>query len=281
MSDTIDPATLIVDTALPAVTLPGETKTAETQGDPKPAGSAPVTESPEEKATRAKEELWKDQLAKELKDKPEIKDFKGNLSKFAEETLKWKQDKANLEERIKNAIIPPTEKSSADEISAYHLKRGVPEKVEGYELKSPEGIAQNDSFALQMAKAFKSANLPKADGQLFYNELMKLSMETRTALQAQRDKETNDAISKMKEELGSRYEPTLKQVKTAVVANGNEQLWTKLEQRGFGNDPDFVKFVASLGSSAMAGRFIKADNPPPSPTSVYASPEWKARSGQK
>jgi hypothetical protein len=245
MTDAITtaPASTTADSAaVPASTAPAANTNTTTEGTLLSGAPASVTDAP----------------APEITDKPEWLP-----EKF------WRNDKADVESMAKsyqgleqllgkkaNAIVPPTEKSSPEEVAAYRKAIGVPESPEGYQLKPeqlPEGVTWDESVAKRAAELAHKHNVPAAAMQ----EFMKFDME-RAALMNQAaagmiEQQLEAGRTELQRVWGDKMPEKIELARRAAVTAGVDPT-----SQGF-VDPQVVKAIVNLAEKLSDDKLVAGD----------------------
>ena len=230
------------DAAVPASTAPAANTSVTTEGTLLSSAPASVTNAP----------------APEVTEKPEWLP-----EKF------WRNDKADVESLSKsyqgleqllgkkaNAIVPPSEKSTPEEISAYRKAIGVPESPEAYNLKPeqlPEGVVWDESVAKRAAELAHKHNVPAAAMQ----EFMKFDME-RAALMNQAaaqmiETQLETGRAELQKVWGDKMPEKIELARRAAVTAGVDPT-----SQGF-VDPQVVKAIVNLAEKLSDDKLVAGD----------------------
>jgi hypothetical protein len=169
--------------------------------------------------------------------------------------------KAVNSERLigKKGVILPTEKSTPEEVAEYRKAMGVPESVDGYQVKPeklPEGFEWNDADTKPFLEIAHKYNVPPA--------AMKELVAAHVARQAQvgeqmtyaqvqlLQKKYDDGIKELSHAWGDKFETNRTQVQRALAAVGCPS-----------NDPglispNVVKAILNLSNMISDTRFVSA-----------------------
>jgi hypothetical protein len=240
---TTAPASTSADSAaVPASTAPAANANTTTEGTLLSSAPASVADAP----------------APEITDKPEWLP-----EKF------WRNDKADVESMAKsyqgleqllgkkaNAIVPPNEKSSPEEVAAYRKAIGVPESPEDYKLKPeqlPEGVTWDESVAKRAAELAHKHNVPAAAMQ----EFMKFDME-RAALMNQAaagmiDAQLEAGRTELQRVWGDKMPEKIELARRAAVTAGVDPT-----SQGF-VDPQVVKAIVNLAEKLSDDKLVAGD----------------------
>jgi hypothetical protein len=192
----------------------------------------------------------------------------------------WRNDKADVESLSKsyqgleqllgkkaNAIVPPSEKSTPEEISAYRKAIGVPESPEGYNLKPeqlPEGVVWDESVAKRAAELAHKHNIPASA----MSELMKFDME-RAALMNQAaaqmiETQLETGRAELQKVWGDKMPEKIELARRAAVTAGVDPT-----SQGF-VDPQVVKAIVSLAEKLSDDKLVAGDQTGASSTRARA-----------
>jgi hypothetical protein len=192
----------------------------------------------------------------------------------------WRNDKADVESLSKsyqgleqllgkkaNAIVPPSEKSTPEEVAAYRKAIGVPESPEAYNLKPeqlPEGVTWDDNVAKKAAELAYKHNVPAAAMQ----EFMKFDME-RAALMNQAaaqmiETQLETGRAELQKVWGDKMPEKIELARRAAVTAGVDPT-----SQGF-VDPQVVKAIVSLAEKLSDDKLVAGDQTGASSTRARA-----------
>jgi hypothetical protein len=192
----------------------------------------------------------------------------------------WRNDKIDVESMAKgfngleqllgkkaNAIVPPHEKSTPEEISAYRKAIGVPESPEAYNLKPeqlPEGVTWDDNVAKKAAELAYKHNVPAAAMQ----EFMKFDME-RAALMNQAaaqmiETQLETGRAELQKVWGDKMPEKIELARRAAVTAGVDPT-----SQGF-VDPAVVKAIVNLAEKLSDDKLVAGDQTGASSTRARA-----------
>lgn len=128
---------------------------------------------------------------------------------------------------------------------------------EYYELMSKTGQVAEDANDFQ--EIFKKAGLTKRQAQAMYDAYNlkgnDIAEQFKQAI-AQKTESDMKAVQQDQELGGANFKNTRMYIGKAMDKFGSPELRAKLQQAGFGNDPDFVRFVARVGKAFSNDEFI-------------------------
>jgi len=129
-------------------------------------------------------------------------------------------------DRAGRTVTIPTDKSTPEEIAAFHTKLGVPDKAEGYEIKIAEGV--DPTFSKMMAAAMKDAGIPKGAGEKLAAVYQQQEAAATTAFLAQSDAD----MRALQTEWGADFDAKLETAGRGAAALGlkDRALRDKLER---------------------------------------------------
>jgi hypothetical protein len=170
----------------------------------------------------------------------------------------WRNDKIDVESMAKgfngleqllgkkaNAIVPPTEKSTPEEVAAYRKAIGVPE--------SPEGVTWDEGVAKRAAELAHKHNVPAAA----MKEFMKFDME-RAALMNQAaanmiEEQLQQGRAELERVWGDKMPEKIELARRAAVTAGVDPT-----SQGF-VDPQVVKAIVSLAEKLSDDKLVAGD----------------------
>jgi hypothetical protein len=250
---TSETSTTADSAAVPASTAPAANASVTTEGTLLSSAPASVTDAP----------------APEVTEKPEWLP-----EKF------WRNDKADVESLSKsyqgleqllgkkaNAIVPPSEKSTPEEVAAYRKAIGVPESPEAYNLKPeqlPEGVTWDDNVAKRAAELAYKHNVPAAAMQ----EFMKFDMERASLMNQAAAQMIETQLETGRAELqavwGDKMPEKIELARRAAVTAGVDPT-----SQGF-VDPQVVKAIVNLAEKLSDDKLVAGDQTGASSTRARA-----------
>lgn len=192
-------------------------------------------------------EGWIDRLGDEFSDSRE------QLEKFKTlpDVLK---SYSYLEKKIgAKGVILPTEKSTPEEVSAYRRAMGIPDTVEGYELKPeklPEGMTWNDEVGRQFAEIAHEHGVPAKAMRALAERFATWQEGTLKAAMDDHQAQVQRGTEQLQREWGGRFEANIN--KAVTVANR-----IGLDPRSPGlSDPAVVKALVKFSDMVSESRFV-------------------------
>jgi hypothetical protein len=166
-----------------------------------------------------------------------------------------------------NAIVPPNEKSTPEEISAYRKAIGVPESPEAYNLKPeqlPEGVVWDENVAKRAAELAHKHHIPAAAMQ----EFMRFDME-RAALMNQAaaqmiETQLETGRAELQKVWGDKMPEKIELARRAAVTAGVDPT-----SQGF-VDPQVVKAIVNLAEKLSDDKLVAGDQTGASSTRARA-----------
>lgn len=151
----------------------------------------------------------------------------------------------------KNKIAIPTDTSSESEWEAYYEAGGRPKTPQDYQIAKPKDVPDelfNADLVQEATILFHKLGLSKKQAQAlveFNIGKASVAMKQQADAAAATLKEVTEGLRK---EWGAAYDQKLHLGNAAIEqgAGGNAEFKDRLTAK-FGNDPDFVRFAASLG----------------------------------
>lgn len=200
-------------------------------------------------------EGWRGTLEEELREDKSLMSFKsvGDLAKSF----------VNTKRMVGANVIPiPTDASTEGEWQEYHKAGGRPETVADYNLGVPEGFPEDIK-----AQVFPEGRIEKWQERFFKGGISKKAADAFIAEFAQdiladykSIKQTEElAMSELKSGLvtdwGAAFEQNKHLGNMAIEegTSGDDEFKARIVEK-FGNDPDFVRYSANLGSKFAEGK---------------------------
>lgn len=241
------------DAAVPASTAPAANTNVTTEGTLLSSAPASATDAP----------------AAQVTDKPEWlpAKFWTDNGPNVEAILKSYQGMEQLVGRKAQAVLPPTEKSTPEEVAEYRKAIGVPESPEAYNLKPeqlPEGVTWDDNVAKKAAELAHKHNVPAAAMQ----EFMKFDME-RAALMNQAaaqmiETQLETGRAELQKVWGDKMPEKIELARRAAVTAGVDPT-----SQGF-VDPQVVKAIVNLAEKLSDDKLVAGDQTGASSTRARA-----------
>lgn len=134
-----------------------------------------------------------------------------------------------------------------------------PEVPEVYDLKAPEGIELDDAVLPQVQDLFKELGLPQDKAQEVFQKLLEIDQARQpTPEQVQQhyeqqamdlNKQWGDECAKLPELGGENFNKSLEVASQVMVKFGTPELRQFLTYSALGSNPEFFKFIHSIGQS--------------------------------
>ena len=181
----------------------------------------------------------------------------------------WRNDKVDVESLAKgfngleqllgkkaHAIVPPSEKSTPEEVAAYRKAIGVPESPEGYNLKPeqiPEGVTWDDATAKKAAELAHKHNVPAAAMQEFLRFDMERAAMMNQAAATMIDAQLESGRAELQKVYGDKMPEKLELARRAALTVGVDPA-----SQGF-VDPQVVKAIVSLAEKLSDDKLVAGD----------------------
>ena len=239
---TSETSTTADSAAVPASTAPAANLNTTTEGTLLSSAPTNATDAP----------------AAQVTDKPEWlpAKFWTDNGPNVEAILKSYQGMEQLVGRKAQAVLPPTEKSTPEEVAEYRKAIGVPESPEAYNLKPeqlPEGVVWDENVAKRAAELAHKHNVPAAAMQ----EFMKFDME-RAALMNQAaaqmiETQLETGRAELQAVWGDKMPEKIELARRAAVTAGVDPT-----SQGF-VDPQVVKAIVNLAEKLSDDKLVAGD----------------------
>ncbi len=237
------PASISADSAaVPASTAPADVNTTTEgtllSGAPTSATSAPAAEALTEKPDWVPDKYWRN-------DKIDIESMAKGFNGLEQLLGKKAQ-----------AVVPPNEKSTPEEVAEYRKAIGVPDSPQGYNLKPeqlPEGVTWDENVAKQAAELAHKHHIPASAMQ----DLMKFDME-RAALMNQAaagmiESQLEAGRAELQKVWGDKMPEKIDLARRAAVTAGVDP-----SSQGF-VDPQVVKAIVGLAEKLSDDKLVGGD----------------------
>jgi len=187
---------------------------------------------------------WQETLPEDIRGEKSLRDFK-DVTGLAKS---WVSARRMLG---KDKVAIPSESSTDGEWEEFYNAGGRPKTAADYNLKRPETLPEEYYDKELVSKAqelFHKIGLNKKQAEAlfaFNNENAMAALKNHTTGQEMAMRELEDGLHK---EWGKAYEQKVHLGNVAIEQGtaGNDELKERLTQK-FGNDPDFIRFAATLG----------------------------------
>jgi hypothetical protein len=237
------PASISADSAaVPASTAPADVNTTTEgtllSGAPTSATSAPAAEALTEKPDWVPDKYWRN-------DKIDVESMAKGFNGLEQLLGKKAQ-----------AVVPPNEKSTPEEVAEYRKAIGVPDSPQGYNLKPeqlPEGVTWDENVAKQAAELAHKHHIPASAMQ----DLMKFDME-RAALMNQAaagmiESQLEAGRAELQKVWGDKMPEKIDLARRAAVTAGVDP-----SSQGF-VDPQVVKAIVGLAEKLSDDKLVGGD----------------------
>ena len=171
-----------------------------------------------------------------------VKDLDG-LTKIARDTERALRENG----RIKI----PGENAKPEEVAAFKAAIGVPDKVEGYEVKGPEGVPLNAPLVNALRESALKHGAPKAAFEGLVGDFIKLQMDEAAAETAKQDQLAGEWIKQQ----GAKKDEQVAHIDTAARALGLSKQDMMGLRSGLGADRALT-LLAKLGAGMAEDTMI-------------------------
>jgi hypothetical protein len=184
-------------------------------------------------------------------------DTKGKVTEYEG---KVKEYEGKITDLQANSIPKLSQNATDADKAAYYKAIGRPDKPEGYELLGPDGKAM-DSKISQWARNlfFENGISQEVAGKIgsawnvYLGSVIKADVDLRT-------KERGEAETKLKAELGDKYDASVELVKRVWKKHSESEFDAFVNETKIGNDPRLIRFMIKIAK--LTGEDI---SPPGSP----------------
>lgn len=164
-----------------------------------------------------------------------VKDIDG-LAKIARDTERALRDNG----RVK----VPGEGAKPDEISAFRLAIGVPDKVDGYEIKAPEGVKLNEPLINSLRESALKHGSPKGAFEGIVGDFIQSQLDEAAATKKAQD----DGVNDWKSAQGAKLNEQTAHIEAAARGLGlssAEMAWFRTMPTGAGRALDLLSKLGS------------------------------------
>lgn len=146
---------------------------------------------------------------------------------------------------------------------AYLDVGGRPKSAEEYkfpEAKLPEGMEYDSGLEDKFKSVFHGAGLNPKQAQMLRDAFVAHQGEGFTSAQLAYKQSRDEASVQLQKEMGAEYEPTVNAAKAGMKEFMSENLVKRLDETGFGNDPEMVRTFSRIGKELLGETKLKALN---------------------
>lgn len=163
-----------------------------------------------------------------------------------------------LERRLGSSISVPGENAKPEEIRAFYSKLGVPEKPEGYELKTPsEADGWSKTVEAQARERFLKAGLTPRQAQ----EMIDLHVEFVEQGAQSLNEGAKQAEAQLKSEWGSGFKKNFGFFEQGILHYFGPEAFELLKRSPLGNSVPFIKGLALMGAQLTEAGYIPGELP--------------------
>lgn len=184
----------------------------------------------------------------------------GQVSELDGKAKEFEGKVSDLEGRLANSIPKLGDKPTDDEISAYRLALGIPDKAEDYDFPSGDGVEHDEQMISWAQKVFHEAGLSKEQGALIgqaWDGFVKGLVEQQEQSSAEAIKAASD---KLKEEWGADFDKNMEFTKRGWQKFTDNEFDQFVDETGIGNHPTLIRFIFKIGQ-AMGEDFSGPSGP--------------------
>jgi hypothetical protein len=150
----------------------------------------------------------------------------------------------------------PGKHATPEEVNAFQMKLGRPEKVEGYEYKKPEQLPPGVSWDDNRLNAFKAIAFKNGVSQAQFKELVDghlgMLAEEAKAFDTQKVNTQAESRKTLETTWGNAFNNKLQDVKRMADMFGGVE---RFERMGVGDNAEFLMFMADLAGKFGEGTF--------------------------
>lgn len=158
--------------------------------------------------------------------------------------------------RKAQAVVPPNEKSTPEEVAEYRKAIGVPDSPEGYNLKPeqiPEGVTWDDATAKKAAELAYKHNVPASAMQEFLKFDMERAAMMNQAAATMIDAQLEAGRTELQKVYGDKFGEKIELARRAALTVGVDPA-----SQGF-VDPQVVKAIVSLAEKLSDDKLVSGD----------------------
>lgn len=147
----------------------------------------------------------------------------------------------------KKGVIPPGEKSTEEEWTAFYKSLGQPE-LDKFEITVPKDGEINAELLNNFKQVFHKSGLMPRQAQAIVDTYLQHEKKSYDAMVTEHDAELKQELEGLQKEWGQAYPKQIALAKMAVNDLGGKEFVDYLEETGLGSDPTVIRFMAKVGS---------------------------------
>lgn len=219
---------------------------------PPAAGTPPPPGTPPTPLSVVFPDNWKEGISEDMRNHPAL----GHVADIP--TLVKNYISAQTMVGADKVQVPGKHATPEDWTTFYH-KTGLPQSLETYEVKLPEGAEFNDGFVSQLKEqAFLAGVKPDQLNPIlaWYD---KANKEAVTLMETESQQKRDEEVKALKFEWGQAFDQKLQQAKAAAKATGIPDLFSWLDDSGLGDDPRMIKMLSAFGEMLGEDKIVGGD----------------------
>lgn len=179
------------------------------------------------------------------------------------EGMKGYNDVARAYVELKKATVGkvdvPTDKSTQEEIEAFHQKMGKPKEASGYELPEPKDLPAGTEFSEDFLERFKQishiANLTQEQASRLFNWYHADVIGQIENVNKAKEQAKSAGYAELQAEWGVNWQANVEIMNRAIEQFGGSDMVQWVIDNGIGNDAFFMRFMHTIGT-----RLVEAGN---------------------
>lgn len=152
-------------------------------------------------------------------------------------------------------IIPPGRDATPEEVNAFQVALGRPEKVEGYTLPTPKEVAGmadlSEPVRQEFAKVAFEAGLSAKQASALYQKWATSAAQGTEQQQQQIQAEVESGTAVLKKDWGQAFDQNVKLTRDAIDQFGGKEVMDALTATGALRNPAIVKAFAKIGRALL------------------------------
>jgi len=198
--------------------------------------------------TGVEKPAWIAQLPSDLKDNEAFTAYKtiGDLAKTHLDYAGKVKELDGVKAKLDN-YIPKLSKDATDEQRAEFRKAiGVPDKADNYEFLDKDGKPSNTNVSAWAKQAFFKHGVPADVAKGLSNDFDAFLNGIGQAEVQMREKARGEAETKLKAELGDKYDASVEMVRRVWKKLSNSKFDAFVNETKIGNDPRLISFIINI-----------------------------------
>lgn len=147
----------------------------------------------------------------------------------------------------KKGVIPPGEKATDEEWTAFYKSLGQPD-LDKFQINTPQGQEINTELLNSFKQVFHKSGIMPRQAQAVVDAYLQHEKARYEAITKEHADELKQELEGLQKEWGQGYPKQISLAKMAVKDLGGPEFIDYLEETGLGSDPTVIRFMAKVGA---------------------------------